>query len=216
MLVQKKTSPTWSALQVSGGAQVLTGADKDLLLSNALIALKESWLGRLQWDVIPVFVCCFFFFCDQRVSIIFGWQLTADMILVLVCRYGWKIQLLFWSIYSFYFVYRLWFIIFASCKDLWQAGAPLSGRKTHPPWISVDFLDSMIFLPTIVVGNQHFATVGGTNMNYEKARFTWYPIWHLSRYAIIICCAIRRLNRKGNPFGILWALEFHPKIVARR
>lgn len=106
-----------------------------------------------------------FFFCDQRVSIIFGLQLTADMILVLVCRYGWKIQLLFWSIYSFYFVYRLWFIIFASCKDLWQAGAPLSGRKTHPPWISVDFLDSMIFLPTIVVGNQHSATTWGTNMN---------------------------------------------------
>ena len=71
VLVQKKTSPTWSALQVSGGAQVLTGADKDLLLSNALIALKESWLGRLQWDVIPVFVCCFFFFSAINVSALF-------------------------------------------------------------------------------------------------------------------------------------------------
>lgn len=121
--------------------------------------------GKTPMGCHSSFRLFFFFFCDQRVSIIFGLQLTADMILVLVCRYGWKIQLLFWSIYSFYFVYRLWFIIFASCKDLWQAGAPLSGRKTHPPWISVDFLDSMIFLPTIVVGNQHSATTWGTNMN---------------------------------------------------
>lgn len=75
VLLQKKPSPTWSVLQVSGGAQVLTGADKDLLLSNALIALKESWLGWLLWDVIPLWDFVFVF-CDQRVSIIF-W-VTAD------------------------------------------------------------------------------------------------------------------------------------------
>ena len=107
------------------------------------------------------------------------------------------------------------FVIYHLCKDPWQAGAPPSGRKTHPPWISlwisVDSLDSMIFLPTIVVGNQHFATVWGTNMNYEKARFTWYPIWHLSRYAIIICCAIRRLNRKGNPLRYTLGTRIPPE-----